>query len=88
MDQVPPFDPYRAQVAQAVAQAPAQQQQQQQQQQHQEKPQETKSRTVPMPEPQKQQQGQITQADIPHALALRRPSMAEFRPIHPPTSLH
>lgn len=78
----PPFDPYRAQVVQAVAQAPAQQQQQQ------EKPPESKSRTVPMPEPQKQQQGQITQADIPHTLALRRPSMADFNPIHPPTSLH
>lgn len=79
----PPFDPYRAQVVQAVAQAPAQQQQQQQ-----EKPPEAKPRTVPMPEPQKPQQGQITQADIPHALALRRPSMADFNPIHPPTSSH
>lgn len=32
-------------------------------------------RTVPMPEPQGQQPGQITQADIPHVLAMRRPSM-------------
>jgi len=35
-------------------------------------------RTVPMPEPQKQQPGQITQADIPHVLAMRRPSMVNY----------
>lgn len=44
--------------------------------------------SLPMPEFPAQQSGQITQSDIPQALALRRPSMAEFRPIHPPTSLH
>lgn len=73
----PPFDAYRQQVVQAVQQAPALQQQ----------PPEPKPQTVPMPEPQKLQQGQITQADIPHALALRRPSMADFNPIHPATSM-
>lgn len=73
----PPFDAYRPQVVQAVQQAPALQQQ----------PPEPKPQTVPMPEPQKLQQGQITQADIPGALALRRPSMADFNPIHPATSM-
>lgn len=37
-------------------------------------------RTVPMPEPIRQQPGQITQADIPHVLAMRRPSMAAHAP--------
>lgn len=54
----------------------------------QQEPEKQQVRTVPMPEPIRQQSGQITQADISHALALRRPSMAEFRPIHPPTSSH
>lgn len=36
--------------------------------------------TVPMPEPIRQQPNQITQADIPHVLALRKPSMAAYPP--------
>jgi len=69
----PPFDPYRVPVVQAVAQAPAPQQ---------EKPSEPKPQTLPMPEFPKPQAGLITQADIPHALALRKPSMAAYAPAH------
>lgn len=36
--------------------------------------------SVPLPEPRPQQPGQITQADIPHVLAMRRPSMAAYAP--------
>lgn len=36
--------------------------------------------SVPLPEPQPQQPGQITQADIPHVLAMRKPSMAAYVP--------
>lgn len=43
-------------------------------------PEKQQVRTVPMPEPIRQQPGQITQADIPHVLAMRRPSMAAHAP--------
>lgn len=43
-------------------------------------PEKQQVRTVPMPEPIRQQPGQITQADIPHVLAMRRPSMAAYAP--------
>lgn len=36
--------------------------------------------SVPMPEPNRTQPGQITQADIPHVLAMRKPSMAVYPP--------
>lgn len=36
------------------------------------------ARVVPMPEPVKEQSGFITQADIPHVLAMRRPSMQAY----------
>lgn len=38
----------------------------------------TRVRSVPMPEPQPNLPGQITQADIPHVLAMRRPSMQAY----------